>query len=1000
MSDVMTCMPFGQLVHWVLNEKKNKDTVFGLHKSYVADGKNTQTIFKRHLETPIGPAAGPNSQLAQNIVASYYAGSRFFELKTVQEMDGPDLAKCVNKPCILADDECYNCEWSTELYVWQAYEEYVKSWFLLHLIAKEFGLGSMDGFQFNISVGYNLDDIKKEKTDTFINDMMEAKDNKVFKECKAWLLDNIDLFKNFTKDDVENIPSNICNSVTLSTLHGCPPEEIEKIASYLLDEKGLNTFIKCNPTLLGYEFARKTMDDMGYDYIAFGDFHFKDDLQWEDAIPMLTRLMEKAEGKGLEFGVKITNTFPVDVKENELPSEEMYMSGKSLFPLSISLAAKLSREFNGKLRIAYSGGADYFNIERIVSCGIWPVTVATTILKPGGYNRLVQIADLLNKNAYKAWNGIDVDALNKVATDAVTDKHHLKAVKEIPSRKSTAEVPLLDCYTAPCQDGCPIHQDITKYVSLASKGDYKSALETILDRNPLPFITGNICAHPCMTKCTRNFYEENINIRDTKLQSARNAFDDILKDLKPSDGSGKSVAIVGGGPAGIACANYLLRTGCKVSLYEREANLGGTVANVIPTFRIDPKEIAKDASMIEKLGCEIHLNTNIDSIEELKKNNDAVVIAVGAEGPGMINIEGASPMNAIEFLRAFNKTNGEVDLGEKVAVIGGGNTAMDVARAAKRNKGVKNVSLVYRRTRRFMPADAEELELAIEDGVDFKNLLSPKSYANGVLTCEEMELSEERDASGRRKVKANGKTVDVKADTIILAVGEKVDTKFYESLGLKVDDKGNAVTNNDNNESSIAGVYVIGDGLKGPSIIVNAMADAMKTAQAITGSNIVSINKPNSTNKDCFDKKGILVESSSNITEGDRCLNCNTVCENCVDVCPNRANISIDVDGMEMAQVIHVDYMCNECGNCKSFCPYASAPYLDKFTLFANEDDMANSKNQGFCVLDKASQKCKVRLAGKESVCECKDNNSPIYEGLRRLMSSVIENYSYLLETK
>ena len=141
--------------------------------------------------------------------------------------------------------------------------------------------------------------------------------------------------------------------------------------------KGLHTFIKCNPTLLGYEFARKTMDEMGYDYVAFGDFHFLDDLQYKDAIPMLQRLKKLAGEKNLEFGVKITNTFPVDVKQNELPSEEMYMSGKSLYPLSISLAAKLAKEFDGQLRISYSGGADYHNIKSIVDAGIWPVTVAT-----------------------------------------------------------------------------------------------------------------------------------------------------------------------------------------------------------------------------------------------------------------------------------------------------------------------------------------------------------------------------------------------------------------------------------------------------------------------------------------------------------------------------------------------------------------------------------------------------------------------------------------------
>ena len=150
---------------------------------------STQTIFGRRLETPIGPAAGPNSQLAQNIAASYYAGSRFFELKTVQIMDGAQLAACINKPCIKADDECYNCEWSTELYVPQAQDEYIKAWFLLAFMAKEYGLGAMDGFQFNISVGYDLKGIQSPKIDSFIENMRNAADTPMFQECRRFLLD-------------------------------------------------------------------------------------------------------------------------------------------------------------------------------------------------------------------------------------------------------------------------------------------------------------------------------------------------------------------------------------------------------------------------------------------------------------------------------------------------------------------------------------------------------------------------------------------------------------------------------------------------------------------------------------------------------------------------------------------------------------------------------------------------------------------------------------------
>ena len=285
--------------------------------------------------------------------------------------------------------------------------------------------------------------------------MKDASEAPIFAECRQWLLDNLDRFENLTKEDVEGISPNVCNCITLSTLHGCPPQEIERIARYLIEEKHVHTFIKCNPTLLGYEYARRIMDEMGYDYVAFGDFHFKDDLQYEDAVPMLKRLQALADEKRLEFGVKITNTFPVDVKQNELPSEEMYMSGKSLYALSLSVALKLADDFGGKLRISYSGGADYFNIEKIVDAGIWPVTMATTMLKPGGYQRLEQIGRIFEAKQAPVFEGVDAAKVRALVEGARTDKHHVKAVKPLPSRKVNSPVPLVDCFIAPCQEAVP-----------------------------------------------------------------------------------------------------------------------------------------------------------------------------------------------------------------------------------------------------------------------------------------------------------------------------------------------------------------------------------------------------------------------------------------------------------------------------------------------------------------------------------------------------------------
>lgn len=445
MSDIMKSIPFGQLTEWILNEYKKTGQVFGIQKAYVADQSKTIEIFGRKLENPVGPAAGPHTQLAQNLVAAYVAGARFFELKTVQKMDGPELSACILKPCIVAEDEAYNCDWSTELYVPQAMAEYIKGWILIHVIAKEFGLGSPDGFQFNMSCGYNLEGIKDKKIDDFIEGLKDAGDTAIFKECKQWLLEHISLFEHVTKEDIEAVPAEICNSITLSTMHGCPPQEIENIVTYLLKEKHINTYVKCNPTLLGYEFVRKAMDDLGYDYMAFTDFHFKDDLQYEDAVPMLKRLLETASQEGLSFGVKLTNTFPVDIKRQELPGEEMYMSGKALFPLSISVASRLAESFDGKLPMSFSGGADQKNIDQIVSCGIWPVTVATVLLKPGGYKWLTRIAEKADTCEIGKCGEVQVETLKKLAEDSLTDAHYQKTVKKAAAKQTEEKSPLLDC---------------------------------------------------------------------------------------------------------------------------------------------------------------------------------------------------------------------------------------------------------------------------------------------------------------------------------------------------------------------------------------------------------------------------------------------------------------------------------------------------------------------------------------------------------------------------
>ena len=899
MSDIMRPMPFAHLMNWILGEYRTTQSIFGVSKlTRRGDGK-ALPIFDEKIETPFGPAAGPHTQLAQNIVAAYAGGSRFFEVKTVQVMDGEELSKCVNKPCITAADECYNCEWSTELYVPQAFAEYVKAWFACKLMAKEYGLGDPDGFVFNMSVGYDLAGIQSEKIDKYLNEMRDASQTEVWKECMDWTLANLDRFHNVDEAYVKAITPQVSNSVTISTLHGCPPDEIERIANHLIVNKGFNTFIKCNPTLLGYEFARKTLDALGFDYIQFDDHHFKEDLQMEDAIPMFRRLIALCAEKGVEFGVKLTNTFPVDVAAGELPSEEMYMSGRSLYPLTLSLAGKLSHEFDGKLRISYSGGADIFNMKALIGCNIWPVTMATTLLKSGGYNRLHQIAGDLAPSS-EAFTGVDVAKLDALLDQLFADTHYQKPMKPIPSRKMDKKVPLIDCFTAPCREGCPIHQDIPAYLMRVKAGKYDEALEIITKRNALPFITGTICSHRCQDKCMRNAYEESVYIRSAKLKAAEGGFAAVLPTLKPgAPVDGVKVAIVGGGPAGLSAAFFLGRAGADVTVFERKNELGGIVRHVIPAFRISDEAIENDVALAKAVGAKFELGVEVKDVQSLfAQGYTHVILATGAWMPGRAGLSYGDEMDVIDFLEAAKKAPETLKLGADVVVIGGGNTAMDAARAAKRIPGVENVRLVYRRTKRYMPADQEELEFALEDGVEFMELLAPVGVKDGVLTCHVMELGAP-DASGRRSPVDTGRVVEVPATTVIAAVGEKVDTGLYTANGLAVDNRGKAVVDAETLESSVKNVYVIGDGQKGPGTVVEAIADATKAAKAIVPFDTESeVEKNVNADYDApLAKRGDLCTDCKSCDDL-RCLGCATVCETCTEVCPNRANVAVWVPGM------------------------------------------------------------------------------------------------------
>ncbi|WP_227765614.1 putative selenate reductase subunit YgfK [Zhaonella formicivorans] len=1016
MSDKMRAIPFKKLLDWVFEEYQEYGTIFGIPKDkfYKKASDKQIKLFGESIGTPVGPAAGPNTQLAQNIVASYLTGSRFFELKTVQILDELEFPK----PCIRAEDECYNTEWSTELSIQGAFEEYVKAWFIVHILQKELFNSDERTFMFNMSVGYDLKGIQTPKVDNFIEGMKNASNTPIFQECKQALKEAVSRFKFVDEKYIDSISPNICNSITLSTMHGCPPAEIEAITKYLLSEKKLHTFVKMNPTLLGYEFVRNTFDKMGYNYIQLREESFTHDLQYDDGVAMLRRLKAFAKEHNKEFGVKLSNTLPCMITKGELPGEEMYMSGRSLYPLTINLALKLASEFDGDLKISYSGGADFFNIARILETGIQPITVATTLLKPGGYFRFKQLAEELEPYLQNSEAGrIDLEKLRKLAESAFTDANHLKEKRLAGSRKTERKLPLTDCYIAPCTFGCPINQDIPEYIRLVGEGRYNEAYEVIVSKNPLPFITGTICNHNCMTKCTRLDYDESVLIREMKRIAAENGYKAFLdKIAQPVTKSSAKVAIIGAGPSGLAAGYFLARAGMDVTIFDKREKAGGTVEYVIPDFRISREAIQKDIELIKKMGVKFELGVNADfSIENLKAQGyDYIYLAIGAGKTNSLKLEGDSDrvMGAIPFLEQFNKDKTAIKLGKNVAVIGGGNSAMDAARAALRVDGVENVYIVYRRTKEFMPADREELNLALQDGVIFKELLAPLSLKDGILKCQKLELGAP-DASGRRSpVAKEGEFEEIQVDTALTAIGELVDYDILKQNGIAVDARGNISVNPDTFETNVENVFIGGDALFGPSTVVEAIAHATKASNAIIAKE--NLPKTKEAVKDiAFDnerrlaeiaaKKGVLQAVTGEEKEADRCLECNYICNICAEVCPNRANIAIQLeDGVfkNLNQIIHVDGMCNECGNCATFCPNSGAPYKDKLTLYWSEEDFNDSTNSGFLLVQAGDEPLfKVRIEGK--ISDVKFNaggkaESDLDPGLAAMIWTAFKKYRYM----
>ena len=472
-----------------------------------------------------------------------------------------------------------------------------------------------------------------------------------------------------------------------------------------------------------------------------------------------------------------------------------------------------------------------------------------------------------------------------------------------------------DMFISPCQNACPAGINVPGYIALVAVGRLRDAYNLIRKENPFPAVCGRVCTHECESKCRRGQLDEPVSIADLKRYVA----DYVLKNEEPYmdlvfPKRGKNVGIIGAGPSGLTCGYYLARLGYDVEVYESQPVAGGVLAFGIPEYRLPNEVLQHEIRMVEQVGVKIHLNTEVGSditFYQLKSKHDALYISTGTQFSNQINIQGEDlkgVYHGLDFLRDVNLGH-EVKIGGNVAIIGGGNTAIDAARTALR-LGAQEVTVLYRRLIDDMPADSREIRDAVEEGVRIVPLVAPVKFIGKdkvkEIECIRMELID-FDTSGRRKPKpVPGSEFTLKVDMVIPAVSQYSDLPFINRDEVEITQWGTFVTDRDTLMTKMKGVFAGGDVVRGSDTVIKAIADGKNAAKSIdrllggtgvlnTGEDIeipMAVDEkeiveherfpmkylPPEERRHSFDEVAVGFHKLNAIAEAMRCLRCDRRC--------------------------------------------------------------------------------------------------------------------------